>query len=190
MKSTYFQIQAIRRQFPALFAWPDGQAYGERNCPLVRDDRIESVSVARVTQSLMAERPSRSTQSGNLVSIDDDRAFILLGDDFSVLAEVRQDEEHWAPDGTSARDGETVGEAIARLPDPRAVAYVLERHTGFTVEGYRSIGGYQVTLYKAPRGWTISEWIARKQHVAERQLSAQLLAIDTWRLATQGEDRR
>jgi hypothetical protein len=40
MKSSRFQIQAIQKQFPGLFRWPessaDGKVYAERARPLIR----------------------------------------------------------------------------------------------------------------------------------------------------------
>lgn len=47
--SSRFQIHAFSREFPTLFVWPDNKL-ATRTSPLVRDDRVERMRVARVTK--------------------------------------------------------------------------------------------------------------------------------------------
>lgn len=189
--STRFQIEAFIREFTALFCWPDSptgeQQTATRTAPLVRDDRVEDIRVARVTPELLELVPARDTSDGNCVGIDDDQAVFLLAEDFSVLAEVRQNVSAWTPQEQTRENGETVGEAIARLRDPGAVKYILERRTGDEIEERYSVGGYAVTLYKAPKGWTIPEWVAQQIARATAVLRAQVAEIDS--VGAQGTGR-
>lgn len=175
-KSTQYQIQAFTSQFPALFTQQDPT---RADRPLLRADKIEEVRVARVTQELLAARPSLRWSEGNLTSVEDDESFFLLGPDLTAIGEVRQAEDGWRAAGDPVvRDGETVGEAIARLGCADEVAAVLHRHTGYEIEDHYSVGGYSVTLYRAPKGWSIPAWVAEQQRRASAQLSAQVAEID------------
>lgn len=178
-QSTRFQIQAFAREFPALFVWPGDLA--TRTAPLVRDDRVEVVQVARVTRELLQTRPKYKGATGSCVDIRDDDAIFLLRADWSLLGEVAQERHvhHNAAHSDHEREeGETVGEAIARLGVAEEVAFVLRRHTGYRVRDHHSDGGYAATLYKAPRGWTIPGWVEEEQRRADAQIAAQVAAVE------------
>jgi hypothetical protein len=170
------------KEFPSLFVWPDtssdGQLYATRCAPLVREDQVEHITVSRISRELMEARPSFDGSSGNLTEIDNDKAYFLLDEHFNVLAEVEQDYHLWTPRVTEHRDGETVGEAIARHPNPDAVIYILRRHTGFEIEERYSVGGYEATLYKPPQGWTLKAWVDEQTSLASKKLAAQIAELD------------
>lgn len=153
----------------------------ERTSPLVRDDRVEEVRVTHMTPELMEVRPRYEGATGDLVDLDDDDAYFLLADDLSLLGEVRQDRyvhHNEAHQDDEHFDGETLGEAIARLGCAEQVCYVLQRHVGYKIRDHHSVGGYSVTLYKVPKGWTISGWVAEQRRRAEVSIVAETAAID------------
>ena len=178
--SSRFQIQAFAREFWPLFVWPDNKL-ATRTSPMVRDDRVERMRVARVTKELLQSRPSYRGATGNCVDLRDDEAVFLLDKDFGVLGEVRQQRDVYhnaAHSDPEWEEGETVGEAIARMGCEESTAYILKRHTGYEVRNHHSVGGYCVVLYKAPRGWTIPGWIEEEQRRADAQVAAQVAALE------------
>lgn len=171
-RTSRFQILALERQFPALF---------EGEFPFVHRDRVEVARVERVTKELLESTPHYRGATGSLVGIRDDEQFLLLNADLSVIGRVRQErdvihnEAHW---DNEFEYGETVGEAIARLGCAQEVGYILRRHTGYDVCDHFSVGGYSVTLYKLPHGWTITNWVDEQCQCARNHLSARISEID------------
>jgi len=149
--------------------------YAERTMPLVREDRVYSLQVARCTRELLEVRPRYDGATGNLVDIDDDDAVFLLDASGNLIGEVRQqrhvhhNEAHRDPEN---EDGECVGEAIARLGAQESCTMILRRRTGFIVRDHHSVGGYEATLHLPPKGWSIAGWCAEQQRRADTELSA------------------
>lgn len=158
MRSTRFQIQAFAREFPALFR-------GDK--PLIDASRVQEVRVSHVTRELLEVHPS-SWEAAHREGDHEDDGVWLLGADLSPIGKVRSSRTY----GTDVTaDGETVGEAIARLGCADRVAAILRRWTGY---GAR----YEAVLYRAPKGWSIPEWVSEQQRRAAALLAAEVAAID------------
>lgn len=182
-KSNRYQIKAFVQQFSKLFvennldnplftAEQSGNSWA--NCA-----KVESVHVARVTPELLQKTPSVTSYRSGCADWRDEERVILFDRNWRALAEVQPDDSgevhgvrRWN------HDGETIGEAIARTGCRRDVAYIVVIREGHTIENFNSVGGYDVVVHKAPKGWTIAEWVAREERRARTELAAQLNAID------------
>ena len=184
-KSNRYQINAFVHQFAALFAANhnsqplfdaerDGNSWADAS-------KVESVAVARVTPELLQKTPSVTSYDSGCASWYDKELVVLFDRNWQALAEVRPDDSGEIVGARSrwSRDGETIGEAIARTGCRHDVAYIVVIRTGYNIENFYSVGGYNVILYKAPKGWTISEWVAREERRARNEIAAQLHTIDT-----------
>jgi len=183
-KSNRYQINAFVSQFAALFA------ANHINPPMFDAERdgnswadaakVESVAVARVTPELLQKTPSVTSYDSGCASWRDEERVVLFDRNWRALAEVRPDDSGEIVGARSrwSHDGETIGEAIARTGCRHNVAYIVVIRTGYDIENFYSVGGYDVVVHKAPKGWTIGEWVAREERRARTELAAQLNTID------------
>lgn len=174
MKSNRYQINAFVHQFAALFAVDnDGKAWAN-------SANVESVRVTRVTPELLQKTPSVTSYSSGCADWKDEERVLVFDRDWQIMTEVRPNDsgeivgarERWS------RDGETIGEAISRAHCRHLVAYIVVIRMGHTIENFYSVGGYDVVVHKAPKGWTIAEWVAREERRARVELVAQLNTIN------------
>lgn len=162
--STRYQIQAFARQFPSLFS-------GDK--PLIDERGVQDVRVARVTRELLETTPTSWEVAHRDGDHEDDEVW-LLDADLSPIGKVISERTY----GPLRRDGETIGEAIARLCCGDQVSAILRRRTGYVVRCHEEVSRYDVAIYRAPKGWAIPAWIAEQQRRAEQHLAAEVAAID------------
>lgn len=168
-----YQINAFFSQFWFLTT-------GDK--PIIPDIyNVEEVAVSRINKDFLGKKPKYDGATGSLVGIDDSERIYLLDLDGNMLVEVKQggschhneaytDDEEW--------DGETVGEALLRT-DPAQVHYAVVVHTGYKIRDHHSVGGYRVTAYKPPKGFTLPEWVEEQKRRASEQIAATIAEIDT-----------
>ncbi len=167
-----FTVRAFALEFPFLFK-------GENS--LVDQAAVERMSVSRIDTDFLSCVPAREGVIGSQVDIDDSERIFLFDGDGNQLTEVKQqvdirhNEKRW--DGEYC-DGESVGEALLRLDDPDTVKFAVKVHTGYTTESHLSVGGYSVTLYKAPKGFTLRSWVEEQIARAQVLVKAQVAEID------------
>ncbi len=165
-----FGIHVFRQEFESLL-WI---------LPVEWKEDMET-RVSRISHEFMEKRALHDGATGNLVDIADDAKIFLLSASGKLLAEVRQtidithNEANW---DNEYEDGETVGEALLRLGQPDRVAYAVEIREGYIVKDHHSVGGYSVTLYKPPKGFTLSGWLNGQIRREKEKLSAALAEID------------
>ena len=167
-----FKIQAFFAEFPFLTAGDE---------PVIRDiEEVEEVAVSRIDKDFLDKEPKYDGATGSLVGIDDSEHVYLFDRDGNFLIEVKQggychhneahtDNEEWS--------GETVGEALLRT-DPAQVHYAVVVHTGYEIRDHHSVGGYSVTAYKPPKGFTLPEWVEQQKRRASEQITATIAEID------------
>lgn len=167
-----FQIRAFFTQFPFLTSGDE---------PLVRDtEKVEVVAVSRIDKDFLGKEPKYDGATGSLVGIHDSERIYLFDRDGNLLIEVKQggychhneahtDNEEW--------QGETVGEALLRT-DPAQVHYAVVVHTGYEIRDHHSVGGYSVTVYKPPQGFSLPDWVEEQTRRASEQIAATLAEID------------
>lgn len=161
-----FRVEAFIREFPFL----EG---------LAEKDRIEDIRVSRISPDFLKRKPREEYASGSRVDIHDIEKVYLLDEDGAVLTEVKgvvDAVDHRGED--TFEEGETVGEALARLDDPNAVAYALNVHTGYEVVNHHSIGGYEVIIYKPPKGFTLRGWWEEQIRRAAVKVASEIAEID------------
>lgn len=169
-----FKVRAFFTQFPFLTT-------GDK--PIVRDtEKVEEVAVSRIDKDFLGKEPKYDGATGSLVGIDDSERIYLFDQDGNLLVEVKQggychhneahmDNESW--------NGETVGEALLRRTDPaQQVHYAVVVHTGYEIQNHHSVGGYSVTAYKPPKGFTLPEWVEEQERRAKAQVEAMVAEID------------
>ncbi len=171
-----FQVDVFKKQFSFLGNDLDGQG------ALVPDwDEVEEVKVSRISPEFLDNTPRYQGATGSLVSIEDNKQIFLLNKQGVVLTEVRQKVDithHEAHFENEEEEGETVGEAIFSLEDPKEVIYALCIHTGYVVHDHRSVGGFTVKLYKPPKGFSLTKWVEKQLDKAEALISAEIAEID------------
>ncbi len=166
----YYQ-EAFVSQFSFLF-------HGEN--PVANGWLVEEVRVSRVDEALLEKTPMYDGATGSRVGIDDNEKIFLFDKEGNLLTEVEQagycrhneshcDDEEW--------DGEAVGEALLRV-DAKDVYYVVTVHTGYRIRDHHSVGGYSVTLYKPPKGFSLPEWVKERRRRAAQAISAEIAEID------------
>jgi hypothetical protein len=166
-----FQIEAVLREFPFLTA-------GDQ-LP-VDQERIEEITVSRVTNDLLEIVPFLERIETALVDIRESKRIFLLDSAGKVLTEVRNARHEKSTLGRhveESKPGETVGEALLRV-NADEVVFVIVVHTGHRIESNRSQGGYTVTVYKPPRGFTLKEWLDERYRRAEALVKAMVAEID------------
>lgn len=167
-----FKIGAFFAQFPFLTSGDE---------PIVRNAKeVEVVAVSRIDKDFLGKEPKYDGATGSLVGIDDSERVFLFDRDGNFLIEVKQggychhneahtDNEEWS--------GETVGEALLHT-DPAQVHYAVVVHTGYEIRDHHSVGGYSVTVYKSPQGFSLPEWIEEQTRRASEQIAATLAEIN------------
>ncbi len=174
-----FKTQAFFREFPFLTKEQQTNDISFVLCPNV--DEVEEVFVSRIDKDFLKRVPQYSGATGSLVGIDDEESICLLDKNGDFLTSVKQggdcihneghtDDEHW--------DGETVGEALLQT-NPEEVHYAVLIHTGYEIQDHHSVGGYSMTLYKPPKGFSLPEWVKEQEKRAEELIKAQVAEIDT-----------
>lgn len=166
-----YKIEAFFREFPFLIA-------GDQ--PLVDQGRVEEVAVKRIDRNFLETTPYRKRIEMSLVKIDESQRVLLLDRD-GVLAEVRQSRYDRSTIGRHREEskiGETVGDALARIPNADAIAYAVVITTGHRIEHNESRGGYSVLVYKPPRGFTLAGWVGEQHKRAEELIKAEIAEID------------
>lgn len=183
MKSNRFQINAFVAQFSALFAPNnfDQPLFEEERggCSWADPSRVENVAVVRATPELLRMKPQVQSYSSGLANWCDEERAMLFDRNWRALAKVRPDTSGEVCGSSRwSHDGETIGEAISRAGCRHDVAFIVVIHSGHDIQDFYSVGGYDVTIHKAPKGWTISEWIAREERRAKNELLGKLNDID------------
>lgn len=171
-KMNKFQIRAFFSQFPFL-------TIGDK--PIVRNtEKVEIVAVSRIDKDFLGKEPKYDGATGSLVGIDDSEHIYLLDPDGNLLIEVKQGgycHHNEAHTENECWSGETVGEALLRT-DPTQVHYAVVVHTGFEIRDHHSVGGYSVTVYKSPQGFSLPEWVEEQTRRASEQIAATLTEIN------------
>ncbi len=167
--SNQYQIKAFMAQFPAIFAT---EKRGDKlfyTCGAF--GVLSDVRVARVTPELMRHTPhfERHPYSSR------EERVLLFSRDWALLGSVAQSQGGQVGHTRFDARGESVGEAVSRLGCARDVAFVVSVTEDDPHEGERTT---EVVVHKAPKGWSIPEWIAREEQRACNQLVGDLLAID------------
>lgn len=165
--STRYQIQAFKRQFPAIFS-------GDK--PLIDERCVRDVRVARVTRELLETTPTSWEVAHRDGDHEDDDTW-LLNADLSPIGKVISERTYGSERLGLRRDGETIGEAIARMGCTDRVAAILRRRAGYEVRSGEQVDRYEAVLYLAPKGWTIRAWIAEQQRLADARLSSAVASI-------------
>lgn len=168
--SNRYQIKAFMAQFPAIFATEergDGHLYFVHGAFGVLSD----VRVARVTPELMQHVPrwERYPNSSRKECV------LLFSRGWTLLGSVCQSESGQIGHTHFFALGESVGESISRLGCARDVAFIVSVVEDDPYDGERTTS---VVLRKAPKGWSIAEWVAHEERRARNQLAGDLLAID------------
>lgn len=166
-----FQIEAVLREFPFLG-------------PLVKSESVEEIKVSRISPELLDFTPKHRGATGICVNIDEREMVYLLDAQGAFVLEVksevniRHNEANDRNEPLESREGETVGEALLRIEDPDTVVWAIKIHKGHHIEEHRSVGGYTVTVYKAPRGFTLKGWIEEQLQRARAGVKATIAEID------------
>lgn len=136
----------------------------------------DSFAVKRITKELLDKTPKYDGATGSLVGIDDGEEifFVVNGTlagpvqtDGSVIHnEAHSDNENW--------DGETVLEAIDRLKiAPDTITHIVSFEYGYEVLDHYSQGNYRLTIYKAPVGFTIADYVKEAIEKADNEVKAE-----------------
>lgn len=151
------------------------QADGE---PLIDPARVEECQVGAYTPALLEDVPLLYGGAGGKVWIHNSRQLFLCNAEGVCLTEVRQTIDVVHNDGLPYEweDGERVGDAVARV-HRGAVAYIVERHTGYVVRNSCSVGGYAVTVYPIPAHADLAGWVSRQREEARARLEKELQSL-------------
>jgi len=167
--SNQYQKKAFIAQFPAIFEVEEreGRSFYKHGAFGVLSD----VRVARVTPELMQHRPHKErwpySSCGEKV--------LLFSSSWELFGSVEQSSSGQVGHTRYNDRGEMIGEAISRLSCAHDVAFIVAIVEDDPHEGERTTS---VTVHKAPKGWTVAEWVAREERLARNVLTAQLNAID------------
>lgn len=192
-----FQIKAVFDQFPFLSNVVTGEWYGKpddwcarHNCTetdchshptYIELDKVEEAFVKRVSPEFLGTRPVYSGATGASVGIEDSTRIFFLDQDGNMLLEVEQSvsvTHNEAHTDNEHKDNETIGEAILRLEDPSKMVYAVQLETGYEVRDYHSVGGYRVTVYQPPKGFTLKGWVEEQMMRAKAIVEATVAEID------------
>ena len=172
MTTNRYEIRAFFEAFPFLTAGDD---------PLVRNaDDVEEVAIRRIDEDFLSRVPQYDGATGSCVDIRDNERIYLLDRSGELLVEVKQggdcrhneaytDDESWK--------GESVGEALLRT-NKTQIHYAIVVHTGYRICDHHSVGGYSVTIYKPPEGFTLPGWVDEQKRRASEQITAFISEID------------
>jgi hypothetical protein len=189
-----FKIQAFFKEFSWLRDLLGGGSEGSVFRGMLEDalrsrgdegrdfvEGVEEVNVKRIDENFLNYIPVQRGATGSLVSINDDENILLVDANGNILKWVEQSRDithNEAYHDDEKEEGESVGEALACLDNPNNVAYAVCIHTGHRIWGHRSIGGFSVTVYKPPKGFTLKEWADEQRRRAEQILTAEIAQID------------
>lgn len=56
--------------------------------------------------------------------------------------------------------------------------YVVKVHTGYVIRDHWSAGGYAITLYKSPKGFSLRGWVEEQKRRASTRVAAEIKAIN------------
>ncbi|MCH7828434.1 hypothetical protein IH982_01015 [Patescibacteria group bacterium] len=173
-----FKVQAFFAEFPFL-----ERLFQERLVVAMGYDNaeVEEVYVKRVDTNFLDKIPLYEGATGSLVGIEDAESIFLLnsqGDFLDVVHSAKSIVHNEAYLDNEEEEGESVGETLTHFRDPDVVAYAVCIHVGFKVRDHRSVGGYSVTLYKPPKGFSLRGWVEEQQRRAEQMLAAEVAEID------------
>jgi len=163
-----FKYEAYLTEFPFLREILGGRCH--LDCEFIR--------VARADENLLLRKPNRHVAVGSMVDIDDrDDVHFVLVDGTIIKDAVAQEYEYYsnyAHDESYNKKGETILEALAGLDNPDAVKYIIVDESGYEVIDHCSTKLFNITIYKAPKGGKISDYIekARAQALAEVKAEA------------------
>lgn len=190
-----FQIRRFFREFPWLYDLPIHNWAGEpnewcekNNCQQtgwhthewLNPREVEGVSVARISEELLAKKATRYSVDGECVAIDERRQIFLLNQDGIVITAV---EEEWEASSMACHvddtrtEGETIGESLLWI-DPNDVSYIVSVESGYTIQNHFSQKGCRVTVYKPPKGFTLKGWVDEQLRCADEILQAMIAEID------------
>ncbi|NQT22791.1 MAG: hypothetical protein HQ579_05045 [Candidatus Omnitrophica bacterium] len=178
-----YKVQAFFKEFPflapVLELVEEGGDHGPQT--VLSPEYVEEVKVSRIDRGFLEVIPKRDGATGSLVGIRNHESILLFDEKGEVIKEVMQaidiiHNEAYRED--EKEEGETVGEALAEIEDPNTVAYAVCIHTGYRIRDHHSVGGYSITLYKPPKGFTLKEWVEEQERRAKEMLDAQLAEID------------
>lgn len=177
-----FKIQAFLRQFPFLCTMKlDDARYGSDEFTNLSPNNAEEVKVSRISPEFLHTRAWFKGATGSSVDIDDSERIFLLGKDGTILLEVEQSCDivhNSAHEDDQLEERETVGEALLRLKNPDDVVYAVSIHTGYEIRNHHSVGGSSLTLYKAPKGFTLRGWVEEQERRAMAQVEAMVAIVD------------
>jgi len=151
--------------------------------PIVADqDKVERVRVSRISPELLEKAPRSTRTVGHRVDINEREQIDLLDQDGNCLGTVNEElthTDHSSHDSSSKVTlGETVGETLLRIENPDVVHFVIVVNTGYRLHNHESVGGYSVTLYKAPKGFSLRAWVDEQLAHARASIASQVAAID------------
>lgn len=174
-KSNRFQIDAFVAQFSSLFATEiklgiERYVHGPFS-------HLSGVRVARVTPELMQHTPESESYSSGLTDWHHTESVLLFDAQWCLLGTVRQNDSGEVHGSRRwSEDGESVGEAIARIGCADTVTFVVSIRDDSPHEGPHTV---EVAVCKPPKGWTIPEWIERERQRAQAEIDARMNDIDT-----------
>ena len=194
-----FKIRSFFAEFSFLsgiqlgvnnFCFSDGKCT-KKNCvdhslwhnhpAFICKDHVEEVKVSRISPEFLQTRAWHNGATGSLVDINESERIFLLGKEGNVIIEIAQSREvvhNEAHTDNEFDERETVGETLLRLENPDDVVYAVSVRTGYEIRDHHSVGGNFITLYKAPRGFTLKGWVEEQERRASEQLAATIVEID------------
>lgn len=172
MSTNKFAIQVFLNEFPFI-----------KNILKAKHitGEVEEVKVLRISPEFLDTMPWYTGATGSLVGIDDDERIFLLDSEGGLLLEVKQSRDithNEQYQENELRGFETIGEALLRLDNPDKVVFALRVHLGYVVENHHSVGGFSITLFKAPKNFTLKGWVEEQLNREKTLLSATITEID------------
>lgn len=167
--SNRYQIKAFQLQFPAIFETEkngDRTVYKHGAFGVLSD-----VRVARVTPELMQHTPHREVWPYSSRA----EKVLLFSRSWDLLGSVERSSSGQVGHTRFCDSGETIGEAISRLECSRDVAFIVQIVEDDPHEGERTTS---CVVHKAPKGWTIAEWLSREERRAANELRGAMNDID------------
>jgi hypothetical protein len=167
MGTSKYQVEAIFREFPWLEKIP---VYVEHGIYL-NVNNVGNAEIRHVTPELLELYPEHIGPGAlNLVKDSFERKIFLLNKEGKILTEVGPT---YRRIGTkNPFSNETVGEALGRIQSHDEVCYVVQ------IIGEMGASGYEITLFKPPKGWILKNWVEEKRDRAKKVLQAHLDGID------------
>jgi hypothetical protein len=142
----------------------------------VRKERLSDVpKVKRMDLFFLSCRPKSSFNMISGVQI------LLISKEGEKICEVKKEKirheegKFWDPSTWGGKDvkvpGETVYEAIQKLPNPDTIRYAL-------CIFYKRDLSCELVIYKIPSGQTFSEWLDKLGEIAQKELKEEIAKVD------------